>query len=582
MKVSNRFERFSDIMKNLIRYICIMLLLLSGVLVLDAQPSKAHLENYVLDAVQKYDAGDYDQAIMMLNAVVEKDQTNDAAYYYLALSYIQKKELDAAEMYFQKAIELDGMNFWYRHRLATLYSVTSRPELAIALYEKLLEDFPKKSDLYLELVELYASQKEIDKALEMIEKVETVFGVTESLAVYRFNLLRMTDRQEEAFKSLESYNEKYSSPYVLSTLADWQISMYNDSTALAYYNEALDLDSEYAPAQIGKAEVLRMRRDYDGFFSMLNKFVKNKDAVVEAKNDYLMAIVKRTDPKFMRLFSPQMDSVMTGLVATHSKDSLALELAGLWYYSTGRNEKAADYFRKNSQEHPSSLSACAGYVEFLMYAQMWDELAVEGRKAFNTFPQEPAFLELASVGDYNLERYDKVLEICNQVLDVAPRDSSATLRAWSTIGDIYHRQGESNKAYKAYDKALKVNPDYVYVLNNYAYYLSQDGKNLKKAYDMSKKTIEQEPDNATYLDTFGWIVYLLGRPMEAKPFFKRAMLHGGKDSAVILDHYADVLYALKEYDMAFVYWNLAKQKNADGSVKDLDEKVKMKRKEAGR
>jgi hypothetical protein len=34
--------------------------------------------------------------------------------------------------------------------------------------------------------------------------------------------------------------------------------------------------------------------------------------------------------------------------------------------------------------------------------------------------------------------------------------------------------------------------------------------------------------------------------------------------------------------MAFVYWNLAKSKNADGQVKDLDEKVKQRRKEAGR
>ena len=120
------------------------------------------------------------------------------------------------------------------------------------------------------------------------------------------------------------------------------------------------------------------------------------------------------------------------------------------------------------------------------------------------------------------------------------------------------------------------------MLNNYAYYLSEEGKNLKKAYEMSKKTIEKEPDNATYLDTFGWIVYLLGRPMEAKPFFKKAMLYGGKDSAVILDHYAEVLYALKEYDMAFVYWNLAKQKNADGEVPGLEEKIKQKKQEAGR
>jgi hypothetical protein len=59
------------------------------------------------------------------------------------------------------------------------------------------------------------------------------------------------------------------------------------------------------------------------------------------------------------------------------------------------------------------------------------------------------------------------------------------------------------------------------------------------------------------------------------------MLYGGKDSAVILDHYAEVLYALKEYDMAFVYWNLALQKN-DEELPGLKEKVESRKKEAGR
>ena len=568
-------------MKNPIIYILTIILYFFTAAVY-AQPTKAVLENQVLSAVQKYDGGDYERAIEILGAVIERDPSNDAAYYYLAQSYIQKKELEAAELYLSKAVELDRSNFWYRQRLASLYAATQRGELAIDIYEKLLKDFPKKSDIYLELVELYAAQKEIDKALATIEEVEKVFGVTESLAVYRFNLLRMTDRQDEAFKSLEKYNEKYSSPYVLSTLADWHISQYNDSTALAYYNEALDLDSEFAPAQLGKAEVLRMRRDYNGFFDMLGQFVRNEGSVPGAKTDYLMAIVQRTDPKFLRSFSAQMDSVVNGLVEVHPKDSLALELAGLWFYSSGRNDKAAVYFKKNVQEHPASLSAAAGLVEFLMYAQMWDELAQQGRKAFEQFKDDPSFLEMASVGDYNLERYDEVLALCDKVLEVAPADSSRTLRAWSTKGDIYYRLGDSKKAYKAYDKALKVNPDYVYVLNNYAYYLSEEGKQLKKAYAMSKKAVEMEPDNATYLDTFGWIVYLLGRPMEAKPFFKKAMLYGGKDSAVIMDHYADVLFALKEYDLAFVYWNLAKSKNASGEVEGLEEKIGRKRKEAGR
>ena len=98
---------------------------------------------------------------------------------------------------------------------------------------------------------------------------------------------------------------------------------------------------------------------------------------------------------------------------------------------------------------------------------------------------------------------------------------------------------------------------------------------------MSRKTIEAEPENATYLDTYGWILYLQGRAAEAKPHFKKAMLTGGKDSAVILDHYAEVLFALKEYDMAFIYWNLARQKN-DVAVTGLDEKILKRREESGR
>ena len=214
-----------------------------------------------------------------------------------------------------------------------------------------------------------------------------------------------------------------------------------------------------------------------------------------------------------------------------------------------------------------------------MYADRWEELSGQGRKAYERFPEETAFLEMASVGDFNLKRYDKVLDICEKVLEVAPSDSSKTLRAWSTMGDIYHQLGEDKKAYKAYDKALKINPDYIYVLNNYAYYLSVQKKNLKKAYAMSKKTVEAEPNNSTYLDTFGWILFLQGKPLEAKSFFKQAMLYGGKDSPVILDHYAEVLYALKEYDMAFIYWNLALQKNAEDEIPDLEDKVRT-RKEA--
>ena len=494
---------------------------------------KAELDNMLISAVGKYNERELDAADSLLKSVLSEDPANDAAHYWASLVYVEKNDAANAEVHLKKAVELDPSNFWYRYRLARLYQVTSRPELTVDMYEKLMEDFPKKSELYFNLMQLYAAQGDMDKALATLKEIQTVFGMSESVAVYRFNLLQKEGKMEEAIASLEEYNKEYSSPYVLTTLADYQMNMYNDSTALAYYNEALDLAPDYVPAILGKAETLRMTRKYDDYFVELDKFISVEDNPVGGKTDYLLAIVQRTDPKFLNSFKDRMDQVMDKMYGMHPQDSSVLRLAGVYYWSTDRREKSKEYFRKNVEINPESVLASADFVEFLMYAEQWEDLSSEGRKAFERFPQETAFLEMASVGDYNLKEYDRVLELCEKVLEVAPNDSSKTLRAWSTIGDIWHQKGEAKKSYKAYEKALKINPDYIYVLNNYAYYLSMEGKNLKKAYAMSKKTIEAEPDNSTYLDTFGWILYLQGKALEAKPFFKHAMLYGGKESPVV-------------------------------------------------
>ena len=565
-------------------YILLTTLCLAILPVLSSAQSRnqeAAAENDIISAVALYNERNFDGAKAILDRLRVDSPSNDAAWYWSALVCLGKNDIPAAEEYLKVACDLDPSNFWYRFRLATLYRVTSRQELTVDMYEKLLADFPKKSDLYFDLVDMYTAQGETEKALETLKEIETVFGMTESIAMFRFNLLQQSGRQEEAFASLEEYNKKYSSPYVLTTLGDYQMNMYNDSTALAYYNEALDIAPDYIPAVIGKAETFRVTRRYDEYFTALDKLITSDDAPAAGKSDYLMAIVQRTDPKFLKSFMPQMDKVMETMTEKYPQDSTVLQMAGVYYWTTERRDISKKHFRQNVENNPGSIMATADFVEFLMYAEDWKALSEEGRRAFERFPDETTFLEMASVGDYNLQEFDKVLEICDKVLEVALNDSSKTLRAWSTIGDIWHQKGDSKKSYKAYEKALKINPDYIYVLNNYAYYLSQEGKKLKKAYAMSKKTVEAEPDNSTYLDTFGWILYLQGKPLEAKPFFKHAMLYGGKESPVVMDHYAEVLYALKEYDLAFLYWNMALQKN-NGDIPGLEEKVRARKAAVGK
>ena len=572
-------------MKNtfLIYIVCAVLPLLA-VQRSGAQSFKAEraLENQIIDAVSDFDAGRYAEAKERLETLVAVDPDNDAAYYYLGMTALMQNDLELAETGFETAVQLDSSNFWYRHRLAGVYAMTDRKELTVEIYNGLLKDFPKKSDLYYSLIELYLSMGRMEDALSTLDQIDTVFGRSDVSVMTRFDILRRLGRMEEAYQVLEAYNREYSSPQVLAMLGDYRMSMYEDSTALAYYDEALDIAPDYAPALLGKAEVFRITRRYEDYFRTIDVFIKDKDIPAEGKCDYLKALVQHSDPNFLTRFQPSLDSVMTSFRSVHPGDSLVTALAGIYYYGTGRMDKAKDCFRENVEQWPESLGAAANYAEALMYMGEWEELSAYTKDAYGRFPDELAFLEMSTLADYNLKAYDDVIATCSRIISVAPDDSARVLTAYTTLGDIYYHLGEKAKAYRSYDEALKVNPEYLTVLNNYAYFLSLDGRKLKKAYSMSRITVEKEPDNATYLDTFGWILYLQGRSEEAKPYFKHAMLYGGKDSAVTLDHYAEVLFDLKEYSLAFVYWNQALAKDTEGEIPGLEEKIRQRKAEMNR
>ena len=300
---------------------------------------------------------------------------------------------------------------------------------------------------------------------------------------------------------------------------------------------ALMIDTK-GPALLGTAEAYRLTRKYPQYFEVMYGLMRDRNVRASAKSDYLQAVVRQADPRFVRSFGPQFDSTMNIALEVHPSDTALLQTAGLYYFTTGRTQKAESIYKNMMLQNPKSASAAAGYIQMLLTAQDWKQAVEVSDSVSAKFPAIPDFIEYSNIGRYNLKDYNGIISNCEKMLKVAPGDSAVALSAWSTMGDMHHQLGEQEKAYKAYDNALKVNPDYAPVLNNYAYFLSVQGKKLKKAYQMSKKTVEAEPDNATYLDTFGWILYLQGKALEAKPFFKHAMLYGGKESATMLEHIA--------------------------------------------
>ena len=539
------------------------------------------VENQLVDAVALYNNRNFAQSRTLLQTLSKAAPDNDAVWYYLGLDEAMLGNADAAISHLRKAVDLDPHNYWYKRRLADLYQAAGEDEMVVQMYESILSEFPDKSEVLYDLLGMYLKQEEFEKALGALADIEKVTGPGEQLASTRYDILRHLNRDEEAIRSLEDFNDQFTSPSILSMMGDYYLSERQDSLSLACYEEALRTQSDYVPALLGKSEVYRVGRRYPEYFSTMNDFIDNDNVPVEAKGMYVGNLIRSLDPKLINLHRDGFDGMVSRLQVKHPTDTAALATAGGYYYATGRLEKGVDCFKKAADLYPESLNQTVSCIQILMMAERWGEVRDRCIAAFDRF-QELGFMEYLNSANYYLKDYDAVIRNCRYLIAREPKNMDLVKNCWSQIGDMHHLLGDTKSAYKAYDKALKIDPSYAPVLNNYAYYLCEEGKQLKKALSMSRKTVEAEPDNATYLDTYGWILHLLGKDKEAKPYFKHAMLYGGKDSAVQLDHYAEVLYALGEYDLAQVYWNQAKDKNTEGEIPDLDQRVAARLKAIGK
>jgi len=519
-----------------------------------------NVDGNFVDAVALFNDGEYRRAAHILEALAKVTPEDDALWYYLGMSELGLEDADAALAHLRKASELDPHNYWYKQRLAALYRMKGENEMVISLYESILEEFPDKTEVTYDLLTLYLQQGDYEKALQALSDVESMSGPSEQIARMRYDIYRQLGRMDEAFRTLEDFTASYSSPSILSMLGDYYLEEYQDSLALQSYREALDVEPGYIPAVLGLSEVYRQQRRYPDYFSTIGTFATDPEVPAGTKSMYISNLLRRLDPKIIALHRKEFDGVVLDAVACHDTDSTLLSTAGTWFYSTGREEEAGPYFRKAADLYPGSLSLAATCIQYLGMQENWEEVRDRSVDAFNRF-RELAFLDYANMADYNLGDYDAIIGNCQYIINVSGKDKDLRKGAYAMMGDAQHAKGDEKAAFRSYEAALKVDPDYALVLNNYAYYLSLQGKNLKKAYAMAKKAVEAEPDNATYLDTFGWILHLQGKDLEAKPFFKHAMLYGGKESAVILDHYATVLEALGEHDLARSYRNQAAAKN---------------------
>jgi tetratricopeptide (TPR) repeat protein len=204
----------------------------------------------------------------------------------------------------------------------------------------------------------------------------------------------------------------------------------------------------------------------------------------------------------------------------------------------------------------------------------FDSLEIHSSESIELFPNQSTPYYFNGVANIQLKKYDKAIQSLSDGIEFVNNNNPLLLQFYSNLGEAYNYVKNYEKSDKAFDNALKVDPDNTYILNNYAYYLSLRKITLEKAEKYSRRSNELAPNNRSYIDTYGWILYQLGKYKDAEEWLGRAVKMGAKN-AVILEHYGDVLYRLDKKDDALMYWKEAK--SVGKASEWLDKKITDKK-----
>jgi tetratricopeptide (TPR) repeat protein len=522
---------------------------------------------YFIEAMKQYELQNWQEAGAWFRKTIEIDPGCDACFYTLANIYFYSDYPAIALSLSQSALRLDSTNNWYRNQLAQIYATLGHYDTAVAEYRRLLQALPATENLYFDLAAIFIRLNQPDSALAVLQRAHATIGFSEQLAGAQIELLIEQDRPEQAAALLEQLVDAFPEARYYTLLAEQYDALQRDSLSLQAFQKALSLNADFAPALLGEMDYYRRAGDFETFFQKMHAFCANAQVDEKYKTEYLSAVLQL--PSFVKAFTPQLDTAFLFLRTPPAAGAESLYASFLLLSS--RPDSAVSVLRTALKNHRDDQTAWHRYTGILYYLTRWDTLNTYAGQAHERFPDEPEFISLKAIALWQLHHEAEAIEWFEKALPLVAGNPSQLKQTYAFLGDLYYTEKNAQKAYDYYEKALAIDSTFVIVLNNYAYFLSEENRQLDKAYAMSQRAIKAEPDNATYLDTFGWILYKMGKIIEAKTIFRQAMVHGGKESAVILDHYGDVLFALGEKDVALLYWEMALQKE---NLPDVRQKIK--------
>ena len=532
---------------------------------------------FYLGAVDQQMKGNYAGAFDLLNHCQEINP-DAAEVYFMRSAYhalLNNDSLSLADI--QKAAELNPQNNVYLERLAGAYIGSGKYDEAIEAYEKLYANNHDRDDVLNVLIRLYGQQKDYDNMLQTINRLENLEGSSEEITLARMRVYSLKGDKQAELAELQDLSKKHPNDMNYRVMmGNWLLQNELPADALKEYEYVLAQEPDNLMAQMSMLDYYNAIGQDSLAAELQEKLVVSPSTPLNSKMTLMRGIVNSNEQQGGD--STEVLRIFRHILAQPQKTSDMWELQAAYMSLKQMPQDSIDNSLRGALEvAPDNAGVRLQLIQSKWKEQLFDDVISLCKPALEYNPDEMAFYYFLGLAYFQKDEKDKALHTFQLGVSQINSESNKEIVSdfYAIMGDILHEKGREQEAYVAYDSCLQWKDDNLGALNNYAYYLSEKGKDLQKAEKMSYRTIKAEPKNSTFLDTYAWILFMQGRYEEANIYIEQAVQNDSTVSDVILEHVGDISAKLGNMKKAVEWWE--KARDAGGNSKVLIRKIKLRK-----
>lgn len=532
---------------------------------------------FFLEAMRLKEKKDYASAFGLLQHCLDIHPNAASALYEVSQYYMFLRQVPQGQEALEKAVANAPDNYWYSQGLASLYQQQNELDKAVTLLEQMVVRFPAKQDPLFNLLDLYGRQEKYDEVISTLNRLEKRMGKNEQLSMEKFRIYLQMKDDKKAFQEIESLVQEYPMDMRYQViLGDVYLQNGKKQEAYDVYQKVLAAEPDNPMAIFSMASYYKQTGQEELYQQQLDTLLLNKKVTPDTKVGVMRQMIVENEQADKD--STQIIALFDRIMKQEQDDPQIPMLYAQYLLSKNMESESVPVLEQVVDLDPTNKAARMMLIGAAVKKEDYKQIIKVCEPGIEATPDALEFYYYLAVAYNQAEKPDSVISICKRALEHTTADSKKEIVSdfYSILGDMYHTQKQMKEAYAAYDSALVYNPSNIGALNNYAYYLSVERRDLDKAEEMSYKTVKAEPNNATYLDTYAWILFEKGNYAEARIYIDNAMKsEGGDKSDVIVEHCGDIYYMTGDVDGALTYWKKALEMGSES--KTLKQKIEKKK-----